>query len=107
MKNLLSLCAISLMLTGCALIPVHKIDIEQGNIMTPDMIRQVHVGMTEERVKDILGPPMLSNTFSSNRIDYVYTYKPGYGKMSETSLTLQFNRGILKDIQENHYVAKE
>jgi outer membrane protein assembly factor BamE len=74
-------------------------DIEQGNIITPDMTQRLHTGMTEYQVKKVMGTPVLVNTFSDNRMDYVYTFKPGRGKMTEKQITLVFRGGILREIK--------
>jgi outer membrane protein assembly factor BamE len=105
MKKLLVTAALALGLTSCALLPVHKMDIEQGNVLTPNMVSQIHTGMSQDQVKEILGTPVLLNTFSDNRVDYVYTYKPGYGKMQEQYITLIFQNGRLKTINGNMYSA--
>src|SRR5204863_6571783 len=76
MKKLLILLMV-FTLSSCSLFRVHKMDIEQGNVMTPDMVAQLHPGMSESQVKSIMGTPMLTNTFSGGRIDYVYSFKPG------------------------------
>lgn len=102
MRHLLIALLLGLFLSGC----VHKMDIEQGNIITPDMISQLHPGLTLKEVKDIMGPPMLMNTFNDDRVDYVYSFKPGGGTMTEKYITLNFNkRGVLKEINGNMYSA--
>jgi outer membrane protein assembly factor BamE len=103
MKKALCLLTVLLCLSGCSILRVHKMDIEQGNVMTPEMTNQLHPGMSEERVKDIMGPPMLVNTFNDNRIDYVYTFKPGYGQSQQKTITLIFRNHVLKEIQGNRY----
>lgn len=101
MKKILSLllCASFFVLSGC----IHKMDIEQGNIITPDMVSKLHTGMSEEQVKNIMGTPMLLNTFDDNRIDYVYTYKPAHGEMTEKNITLVFRNHRLQQISGNMY----
>ena len=86
-------------LSGC----IHKMDIEQGNVITPEMVANLHTGMSEEQVKNLMGTPMLSNTFDNNRIDYVYTYKPAHGKMTENNITLIFHNHRLQQISGNMY----
>ncbi len=86
-------------LSGC----IHKMDIEQGNVITPEMVGQLHKGMSEEQVKAVMGTPMLLNTFDDNRIDYVYTYKPAYGKLTKKNITLTFRNHRLQDIGGNMY----
>ncbi len=101
MKKTFIMLAILLSLTSCSLVRVHKMNIEQGNAITPAMSNQLHTGMSEEKVREIMGPPMLINTFDTNRLDYVYTFKPAYGKISEQHLTLIFKQGILREIKGN------
>jgi len=92
---LIMMCALS----GC----VHKMDIEQGNIVTQDMVNRIHTGMTMEQVKNIMGSPVLLNTFADNRVDYVYTFNPGYGNMAERYVTLTFSHGRVSNIGGNMY----
>ncbi len=94
MQKIIALGLVVLALTGC----IRKISIEQGNVMTPEMTSQLHTGMSIEEVKNVMGSPMLMNTFNDNRIDYVYTFKPGNGTMTEKKLTLSFKNGVLKNI---------
>ncbi len=82
---------------------IHKMDIEQGNVITPEMVSKLHTGMTEEQVKNIMGTPMLLNTFDDNRIDYVYTFKPAYGQTTEKNVTLTFRNHRLQQIGGNMY----
>lgn len=90
--------SIGCLLTGCNWI--HKMDIEQGNVYTPEMVSKLHPGMTKAQVKDIMGIPTLLNTFNDNRVDYVYTNKPGGGKMTMKRVSLFFDkRGVLKNIE--------
>ena len=99
MKKILSIFITVIVLSGC----VHKMDIEQGNVITPEMVSKLHNGMSEEQVKSIMGTPMLLNTFDDNRIDYVYTLKPAYGKLTEKNITLIFRNHRLQEIGGNMY----
>ncbi len=99
MKKILLIVTTILVLSGC----VHKMDIEQGNVITPEMVAKLHTGMTEEQVKNVMGTPMLLNTFDDNRIDYVYTLKPAYGKTTEKTVTLIFRNRRLQQIGGNMY----
>ena len=78
-------------------------DIEQGNIITQDMLNRVHLGMTQAQVKEVMGAPVLENVFNKNRLDYVYTYKPGYGNKTERSVTFVFNNGRLAERRGSVY----
>jgi outer membrane protein assembly factor BamE len=88
MRTLLMLMCIVIVaaLSGC----VRKIPIEQGNVITPEMVSELHNGMSRGEVEHVMGTPMVMNTFRENRMDYVYTYKPGRGVQTEKRVTLVF-----------------
>jgi outer membrane protein assembly factor BamE (lipoprotein component of BamABCDE complex) len=82
-----AMCAIALTLamcamTGCATsdrwswrsLGVYKIDINQGNYLSQDMVDKLKVGMTQTQVKQILGTPLVASPFRPDRWDYVYEY---------------------------------
>lgn len=103
MRKAFIVLAVLFSLTGCSYLHVHKMDIQQGNVITPEMVHSIHTGMTESQVKNIAGYPVLTNVFDGQRVDYVYTYKPGYGEGTEKYLTLTFRNGRLIDIKGNMY----
>lgn len=92
------------LLSACSLLHVHKLDIEQGNIISQDKVNQVHPGMTPEQVKTIMGTPVLVNDFRQNELDYVYTFSPGYGAPSEKYIIFVFEQRRLKEMHENAQV---
>ena len=53
---------------------VYKIDINQGNYLSQDMIDKLKVGMTPVQVKQVLGTPLISSPFRPDRWDYVYEF---------------------------------
>lgn len=55
---------------------VYRIDIKQGNFLSPAMVAQVKTGMTEAQVRSVLGPPMIQDPFHPDRWDYVYYNEP-------------------------------
>lgn len=74
---------------------VYKIPIEQGNIVTQDMVDQLKPGMSESQVEYILGSPIIKDSFNNQRWDYVYSIKPGKGKRKQHRLTVFFQEGAL------------
>jgi outer membrane protein assembly factor BamE len=103
MRKLLVIMSLWITLSGCSYLHVHRMDIEQGNYITPEMVSKIHPGMTQSQVKEIVGDPILANVFDKNRIDYVYTFKPGNGEMTEKYITLIFRNGHLSTISGNMY----
>ena len=57
---------------GC----VYKIDVQQGNYITQDLVDKLKPGMTKAEVKGILGTPLLIDAFHANRWDYFFSNKP-------------------------------
>jgi outer membrane protein assembly factor BamE (lipoprotein component of BamABCDE complex) len=53
---------------------VYKIDINQGNYLSQDMVDKLQVGMTQQQVKQVLGTPLVTSPFRPDRWDYVYEY---------------------------------
>ena len=53
---------------------VYKIDINQGNYLSQDMVEKLKVGMTQTQVKQLLGTPLVASPFRPDRWDYVYEY---------------------------------
>ena len=62
------------------------------------MLRAVKPGMSKEQVQFIMGAPVLKNPFGTDRSDYVYYFKPGYGDVSTRQVTLFFKGSTLTRI---------
>jgi len=80
-----------LALAGCSFPGVYKIDIQQGNVVTQDMIDQLRPGMTRRQVRFIMGNPLLADTFHADRWDYLYSLQPGGGERQQERIALFFN----------------
>ena len=89
-----------MMLVGCSLpniqLPrLYKVTVQQGNVITQEMVNQLKPGMTRSQVAFIMGEPVLRNTFNENRWDYVYSVVlPGYFNQ-ETRMSLFFEDDVL------------
>lgn len=80
-----------LALAGCSFPGVYKIDIQQGNVVTQDMIDQLKPGMTRRQVRFIMGNPLIVDTFHPNRWDYLYSMMPGGAARQQERVSLLFN----------------
>ena len=60
----------------------YKMDVQQGNVVTQEMISKIQPGMTRNQVRFALGTPLLVDPFRTDRWDYVYQYHKG-GVMTE------------------------
>ena len=98
MKKILLTVLIGSLLSSCSFFRPHKMAVEQGNMITSDDVSRLHTGMSESEVRDVMGNPVLVDIFSTNRLDYVYTYQPAYGNRTEKRITCIFERGRLKQV---------
>ena len=80
-----------LALAGCSFPGVYKIDIQQGNVVTQDMINQLRPGMTRRQVRFIMGNALLTDTFHPDRWDYLYSLQPGGGERQQERVSVFFN----------------
>ena len=74
-------------LTACSSVPrivnEYKIDIQQGNVLTQEMVSQLRPGLTKDQVRFILGTPILTDMFHASRWDYVYRFQKGGASEAE------------------------
>lgn len=96
-------------LSGCAFPGVYKLNVQQGNIVTQDMLDQLEPGMTERQVKYVMGTPVIQTPLpqASNiqagrkpqRWDYIYTLE------QRDKVTKQYHIRVFFDIngQYSHY----
>lgn len=77
-------------LAGCSFPGVYKIDIQQGNVVTQDMIDQLKPGMTRKQVRFIMGNPLITDTFHASRWDYLYSIQPGGRQRYQERVSLVF-----------------
>ena len=77
----------------------YKIDIQQGNVITQEMVDQLKPGMTRKQVQYVMGTPLLEDTFNEDRWDYVYSMQPGGKQRTQTTVTIFFENDRLASIK--------
>jgi len=85
-------------LSGCGVVGfpgVYKINVEQGNIVTQEMVDQLKPGMSRRQVRFILGTPLIEDSFNQNRWDYSYITRNGRTVIAEQQLTVFFDGELL------------
>jgi outer membrane protein assembly factor BamE len=111
--RLVILLFIPFLLAGCRLYnPIeklrpHKIDIQQGNAITQEMVDKLKPGMTQSQVRFILGTPLVQDPFHPNRWDYFYRYVKGGVVTEERRITAVFEEGKLKGIEGNVVISSQ
>ena len=89
--------------SGTLLTP-YKMDIRQGNYVTPEMREKLKLGMKKSQVQYVLGTPMISDTFHGNRWDYVYRLEQRGKIVEKQRLTLYFDGDNLVKIDDGKTV---
>ncbi len=79
----------------------HKIEIRQGNLVTPEMREKLKVGMSRLQVRSVLGTPLVNDPFHASRWDYVYRLEQSGKVVEQQRLTLYFDDDRLARIDES------
>lgn len=97
MQNILIyLLAIALLMGGCA---IHKPDVQQGNIMEPENLAQLHVGLTKKQVQFLMGTPMIQDPFHPERWDYIYWLRVYNHKPVQHRVTVFFDNDVVSRLE--------
>jgi len=96
----------SMLLASCSgistpLLSPYKMDIRQGNYVTPEMREKLKLGMTKQQVRYVLGAPMISDAFHSNRWDYAYRLEQRGEIVEKQQLTLYFDGDNLARVEDS------
>jgi outer membrane protein assembly factor BamE len=89
------------LLCSCGYVPYipgitpYRIDIQQGNFISQDMVAQLKPGMSKEQVRLALGTPLLTDIFHADRWDYLYWRDRPGEKREQRKLTVFFEDGKL------------
>jgi outer membrane protein assembly factor BamE len=71
----------------------YRMDIQQGNFVTQDMVDKLQKGQTRDQVRFILGTPLLTDVFHANRWDYIFRSSKGWNDPEKHKLTVMFDAG--------------
>ncbi len=90
-----------IIVAGCGnrLPGVYRLDIQQGNVITQEMLDQLEVGMDRRKVRFILGTPLVTDPFNQNRWDYLYSFQEGGGDRIQRHVSLLFENDLLMRIE--------
>jgi outer membrane protein assembly factor BamE len=74
----------------------YRIDIQQGNFVSQEMVAQLKPGMSKDQVRFVLGTPLLADIFHGDRWDYVYWRQAPGGRREQRKLAVFFADGKLE-----------
>ena len=73
-KRLVFILLLSALLGACT---IHRLDVQQGNIIKEEQVSKLKLGISKRQVRFIMGTPLIQDPFHANRWDYVFTDQPG------------------------------
>lgn len=85
-------------LVGC--VAPYRMDVQQGNVVSQELVDQLKPGLTKAQVRFVLGTPLITDPFHPDRWDYFYSFRKGRESAPETRrLTLIFHDDTLVRIE--------
>lgn len=103
-KPLVAVLAATLCLAGCSYFQfpgVYKVEVQQGNIVTQEMVDKLRIGMTKSQVRYVMGTPIIADTFNQDRWDYYFSRKKG-SEAEQENVTVYFLNGKLSEISGDY-----
>ncbi|MFQ5995507.1 MAG: outer membrane protein assembly factor BamE [Acidiferrobacterales bacterium] len=84
-------------IVGC--IRVYNPEVQQGNVVTQEMIDQLKLGMTRRQVRFVMGTPLVVDPFHQDRWDYYFFRKRGKRAIEQRRISLFFEDDRLIEIR--------
>jgi outer membrane protein assembly factor BamE len=74
----------------------YKVEVVQGNFVSKEQVDALKPGISRQQVRDILGTPLVTDLFHSDRWDYVFTLKRHGVQEQARRLTVFFKGDTLE-----------
>lgn len=76
----------------------YKVNIQQGNFISSEMLAKIQPGMTKEQVRFVLGTPLLTDMFHAGRWDYLFRLQKPNGATTTNRVTIFFSDNLVDRI---------
>lgn len=91
--SLLIVVLLATLTAGCNLL--YKPEVQQGVLLSPEMLANLKPGMTKRQVRLLLGSPPVNDVFHPERWDYLYSVSKGGERVKPQHLALYFRNDTL------------
>jgi outer membrane protein assembly factor BamE len=88
-----------LFISACSIPKVYKLTVQQGNIVTQEMIDELKVGMTKRQVAYVMGTPLIRSPYQQERWDYLYTLERRDKVVKQYQVTVFFKDELYTRIE--------
>jgi outer membrane protein assembly factor BamE len=74
----------------------YKVEVVQGNFVSSEQVELLKPGMSRQQVKELLGTPLVTSAFHTDRWDYVFTLRRQGVDSQQRKLTVFFKGDALE-----------
>jgi outer membrane protein assembly factor BamE len=108
MRPALAAVAAIVVLSGCSTaggnsllnaITPYKVSVVQGNFVSKEQVDALQKGMSRDQVRNVLGTPLVTSLFHSDRWDYVFTLKRQGVEPQKRHLTVYFRNDVMDRVE--------
>ncbi|KAF1041886.1 MAG: Outer membrane protein assembly factor BamE [Herbaspirillum frisingense] len=85
----------------------YRIDIQQGNFVSKEMVAQLRPGLTRDQVRFVLGTPLLTDMFHTNRWDYDFRLAKGNGEIMASRVSVFFKDDLVDHVEGGENLPTE
>ena len=85
----------------------YRIDIQQGNFVSKEMVAQLRPGLSRDQVRFVLGTPLLNDMFHANRWDYDFRLAKGNGEIMASRVSVFFKDDLVEHIEGGENLPTE
>ncbi len=89
------------------LVSPYKIEVVQGNFVSKEQKDALQIGMPPAQVRDILGSPLVTSAFHSDRWEYVFNIRRQGSEPQQRKLTVFFNGETLAKVESDELISEE
>ena len=92
---------LALLAGGCSNVHFpYVINVQQGNVVTPEMVAKLKPGMSRSQVRFVLGTPLTEDLFRADRWDYVYEFHKAGALTEKRRVSVFFKGDSLERVEE-------
>ncbi|MEP7056710.1 MAG: outer membrane protein assembly factor BamE [Caldimonas sp.] len=77
----------------------YRLEIVQGNVITKEQAALIKPGMSRAQVRDVLGSPLLTDAFHTDRWDYVFSIRRQGAAPQARAVVVLFDGEVLKSME--------
>jgi outer membrane protein assembly factor BamE len=91
--------SLSLLTAACGFFTPYRMEIQQGNYVSQEMVAQLKPGLTRDQVRFVMGTPLVSDIFHEERWDYVFVrQRANSSAVERRRIAVFFEDGKLKRV---------